>query len=77
MNKENFDNFKNLRNFDELYIEGEKFKLIIHRFFLLQRYDENIDKLNLLTILNNTTIKKVTINFRFFFFFYIYIYYKI
>ena len=72
MNKENFDIFKNLRNFDELYIEGEKFKLIIHRFFLLQRYDENIDKLNLLTILNNTTIKKVTINFRFFFF-YIYI----
>ena len=77
MNKENFDIFKNLRNFDELYIEGEKFKLIIHRFFLLQRYYENIDKLNLLTILNNTTIKKVTINFRFFFFFYIYIYYKI
>ena len=73
MNKENFDIFKNLRNFDELYIEGEKFKLIIHRFFLLQRYDENIDKLNLLTILNNTTIKKVTINFRFFFFLYLYI----
>jgi len=67
VNKLNFDIFKNLRNLDELYIEGERFKLIIHKFFLLQRSDENIDNLNLLTILKNTMIKKITINFRFFF----------
>jgi hypothetical protein len=59
-------------NLDELYIEGEKFKLIIHRFLILQRSDGNIDNINLLSILKNTTIKKVTINLRFFCFIFIF-----